>query len=32
VLFGDFPDGWSLIGIALIVGTGVTMALRKAER
>jgi drug/metabolite transporter (DMT)-like permease len=29
VLFGDFPDGWSLVGIMLIVATGVTMAVRR---
>jgi drug/metabolite transporter (DMT)-like permease len=29
ILFGHFPDGWSLAGIALIVATGVTMALRR---
>lgn len=28
VVFGQFPDGWSLVGIAVIVGSGLSLALR----
>ena len=27
LVFGNFPDGWALAGMALVVGTGVAMAL-----
>ena len=27
-VFGDFPDGWSLVGMAIIVASGVFVALR----
>jgi len=27
-VFGDFPDGWSLVGMAIIVASGVFIALR----
>jgi drug/metabolite transporter (DMT)-like permease len=32
VLFGEIPDRWSLIGIALIVGSGIYMVHREAVR
>jgi drug/metabolite transporter (DMT)-like permease len=31
-LFGEFPDRWSLVGIALIVGAGIYMLHREAVR
>lgn len=29
IVFGDFPDGWTWLGIAIIVGSGVYIALRE---
>jgi drug/metabolite transporter (DMT)-like permease len=29
VVFGDFPDGWSLVGMAIIVASGVVVASRQ---
>ncbi len=31
VVFGDFPDGWTLLGSAIVVGTGVFTILREAR-
>ncbi|MCZ7563869.1 MAG: hypothetical protein M5U08_08695 [Burkholderiales bacterium] len=28
VVFGDFPDGWSLVGMAIIVAAGAFIAAR----
>lgn len=32
VLFGDFPDPWTWTGIAVVVGSGVYIALRERQR
>jgi hypothetical protein len=34
IVFGTFPDGWALLGMAGIVSTGIAMALmrRRADR
>ncbi|HVL57291.1 MAG TPA: DMT family transporter, partial [Burkholderiaceae bacterium] len=32
LVFGDFPDRWSIAGMALITGTGVALALRNRPR
>lgn len=31
LVFGDFPDGWTLLGSAIVVGTGVFTILREAR-
>jgi drug/metabolite transporter (DMT)-like permease len=31
IVFGDFPDGWTLIGSAIVVATGVFTILREAR-
>lgn len=31
IVFGDFPDGWTLLGSAIVVGTGVFTILREAR-
>ena len=29
LVFGDFPDGWSLVGMAIVVGSGLYIANRQ---
>jgi len=31
VWFGDFPDGWTWVGIAVIIGSGVTVSVREGR-
>jgi len=31
-VFGDFPDSWSWIGIAVIVASGIYISLRERKR
>ena len=32
LVFGQLPDGWSAVGMAIIVGSGVMLALQEQRR
>ena len=32
VVFGEFPDGWSLLGIAILIASGIYIASHQRRR